>query len=121
MKASIKIYMAIGAIAASAAALAPALADAATAPYVNTYQIPGGGVRVDMSLPSDYAGQVSTVYSGGKWETFSTTTPLTAADQAALEKQAQARFQVLQQLFADQQKLFDQQQQLMQSMFNASW
>ncbi|MDE1975540.1 MAG: hypothetical protein KGI49_03475 [Patescibacteria group bacterium] len=89
-------------------------------PYVNTYQLPGGGVRVEMNLPQNYSGEVSSVYRNGKWQTFSTTTPLTQADITALDKQSEAQFQAMQDFFQQEQKMFQEQQAMFDQMFGGS-
>ena len=90
---------------------------ASSSPYVTTSTTPDGSVSVNMDLPNNFKGQVYTVYKDGKWQTFSTTTPLTSSDIASMQKEIQDQKKAMQEMFAAQQKLFEQEQQMFQNMW----
>ena len=94
---------------------------ASSSPYVMTSTTPDGGVSVNMDLPNNFKGQVYTVYKDGKWQTFSTTTPLTSSDVASMQKEIQDQEKAMQEMFAAQQKLFEQEQQMFQNMWGSLW
>ena len=94
---------------------------ASSSPYVTTSTTPDGGVSVQMDLPNNFKGQVYTVYKDGKWQTFSTTTPLTSTDITSMQKEIQDEQNAMQQLFAEQQKLFEQEQQMFQNLWSSTW
>ena len=93
---------------------------ASSSPYITTSTSPDGGVSVHMDLPNNFKGQVYTVYKDGKWQTFSTTTPLTSSDIASMQKEIQDQQKAMQEMFDAQQKLFEQEQQMFQNMWG-SW
>ena len=92
-----------------------------SSPYITTSTTPDGGVSVNMQLPNNFKGSVYTVYKDGKWQTFSTTTPLTKSDIASMQKEMQSEEDAIQQMFAAQQKLFEQEQQMFQNIWSGLW
>jgi hypothetical protein len=86
-------------------------------PYIHTDKTPNG-VSVTMDLPNNFKGQVYTVYKDGKWQTYATSTPISQADVASIDKQLNAQRTALDELFAEQQKFLQQQQAVFQQLFN---
>lgn len=86
-----------------------------TQPVVTTTSTPNGGSSVDVAFPSGYSGEVTSTFDGTKWNTV--TKPLSAADQAAIAAQIQKQQADMDQLFAQEQAFWNQQQQLMDNFW----
>ncbi len=87
----------------------------ATTPVITTSSTPSGGTSLDVQFPSNYSGEVTSTFDGTTWHTV--TKPYSAADQAKIQAQIKSQEQSFDQLFAQEQAFFTQQQQLMDSFW----
>jgi len=89
---------------------------AVSRPVINTTHT-ATGTTITMNLPQNYSGFVQTYFDGTNWQTYATSSPLTATQTAQIQSKLLAQQQYWNNFWQAQQKMFQAQQQL----FNNLW
>jgi hypothetical protein len=86
-------------------------------PDIQTYSTATSSTVI-ITAPSGYKSEVITTYDGNQFHTFATTTPLTSKDIQGIKTNLQNEEIDMENFFQEQEALFKQQEQMLQSMWS---
>jgi hypothetical protein len=94
---------------------------ASTTPNIQTFNTATSSTVI-ITAPTGFKNEVISNFDGNQFHTFTTSTPLTAADIQNIQTNIQAEETAMQNLIQQQDALFKEQEQLFQNMWNnISW